>query len=115
MSTPHPFNAQDVLAAIAVMAAITLALRALPFVAAKWLQRHAWVAHLGRFLPLAIMVLLLLHTLAGMARTHALGPWPEAVSAALVLVVQWRGRNALWSMLLGTACYVCLRNLGAWA
>ena len=57
------------LGVIAVMAVITYALRALPFVASRWLQRHDVVRRLGRFLPLAIMTLLLLHAIVGAART----------------------------------------------
>lgn len=101
------------LGAIAVMALITFALRALPFVASRWLQSHAIVRRLGRFLPLAIMTLLLLHTLVGSAREHASGPWPELLCAGLAAGLQWRSRNPLLSILAGTGLYVLLRNLGA--
>lgn len=101
------------LGAIAVMALITFALRALPFVASRWLQSHAIVRRLGRFLPLAIMTLLLLHTVVGSAREHASGPWPELLSAGLAAGLQWRSRNPLLSILAGTGLYVLLRNLGA--
>lgn len=101
------------LGAIAVMALITFALRALPFVASRWLQSHAIVRRLGRFLPLAIMTLLLLHTLVGSAREHAAGPWPELLCAGLAAGLQWRSRNPLLSILAGTGLYVLLRNLGA--
>jgi len=101
------------LGAIAVMALITFALRALPFVASRWLQSHAIVRRLGRFLPLAIMVLLLLHAIVGAAGEHASGPWPELLSAGLAAGLQWRSRNPLLSILAGTGLYVLLRNLGA--
>ena len=102
-----------VLGAIAVMALITFALRALPFVASRWLQSHPMVRRLGRFLPLAIMTLLLLHTLVGSAREHASGLWPELLCAGLAAGLQWRSRNPLLSILAGTGLYVLLRNLGA--
>ena len=101
------------IAVIALMALITFALRALPFVASRWLQSHAIVRRLGRFLPLAIMTLLLLHTLVGSAREHASGPWPELLCAGLAAGLQWRSRNPLLSILAGTGLYVLLRNLGA--
>lgn len=101
------------LGAIAAMALITFALRALPFVASRWLQSHAIVRRLGRFLPLAIMTLLLLHTVVGSAREHASGPWPELLCAGLAAGLQWRSRNPLLSILAGTGLYVLLRNLGA--
>lgn len=96
---------------IAAMALVTWALRALPFVAAQWLQKNPLVERLGEFLPLAIMTLLVLHSAAGSAQQHKLGPWPELVAVALVVVLQWRSRNALLSIVLGTGAYVLMRNL----
>lgn len=96
---------------IVAMALVTWALRALPFVAAQWLQKNAIVERLGEFLPLAIMTLLVLHSAAGSAQQHKLGPWPELVAVALVVALQWRSRNALLSIVLGTTAYVLMRNL----
>ena len=47
-----------VIGVIAAMGLVTFALRALPFVAAQWLNKHPIVQRLGQFLPLAIMTLL---------------------------------------------------------
>ena len=99
-----------VLGVIGAMALVTFALRALPFVAAQWLARHALVQRIGQFLPLAIMVLLLVHSVVGAAREHASGPWPELLAVAIVVVLQWRSRNPLLSILAGTLVYVLLRN-----
>jgi branched-subunit amino acid transport protein AzlD len=98
------------LQALAVMGLVTFGLRALPFVAAQWLERHQEVRALGRFLPLAIMALLVLHSGVGAARGHA--PLPEALAIGLVAALQWWGRNALVSILTSTALYVWLRNYG---
>ena len=95
---------------IVAMGLTTFALRALPFVAAQWLQKHTVVQRLGEFLPLAIMTLLVVHSAVGSALTHDAGPWPELAAVALVVVVQWRSRNALLSIVLGTGLYVLLRN-----
>ena len=100
------------LGVIVAMALITFALRALPFVASRWLQRHDVVRRLGNFLPLAIMTLLLLHAVVGSAREHAGGPWPELLCSGLAMLLQWRSRNPLLSIVAGTALYVLLRNLG---
>ena len=105
-------NSIYVVSVIVAMAAVTFALRALPFVAAQWLQKHSVVQRLGEFLPLAIMTLLVVHSAAGSAQQHAGGPWPELAAVALTAAVQWRGRNALLSIALGTALYVVLRNVG---
>jgi branched-subunit amino acid transport protein AzlD len=94
------------------MAAVTFSLRALPFLAAKFLQKSQMVQRLGRFLPLAIMSLLLVHTLVGNARQNPAGPWAELAAVSLVLGLQWWRRQPLLSILVGTALYVLLRNLG---
>ena len=99
-------------AAIAAAAAVTFGLRALPFLAARWLRAHPAVQRLGRFLPLAIMTILLLHALAGAAGSHPGGPWPELAAAALAIGLQWTWRQPLPSILAATALYVLLRNFG---
>ena len=107
MNTIHPGYA---MAALLAMAAVTFGLRALPFLAAKFLQKHPLVQQLGRFLPLAIMTLLLLHTLVGSARDNPQGPWAELAAVACVMALQWWRKHALLSILAGTALYVLLRN-----
>ncbi|MBP8215225.1 MAG: AzlD domain-containing protein [Propionivibrio sp.] len=103
-----------VIGVIAAMGLVTFALRGLPFVAAQWLNKHPIVQRLGAFLPLAIMTLLTVHSAAGSAREHPVGPWPELAAIALVAILQWRTRNALLSILLGTGAYVLMRNLNLW-
>lgn len=103
-------DASDAAAAIGAAAAVTFGLRALPFLAARRLRAQPTVQRLGRFLPLAIMTLLLLHALAGAARTHTDGPWPELAAAALAIGMQWRLRQPLTAILAATALYVLLRN-----
>ena len=98
------------------MAAVTAAERALPFVASQWLSRQRWVRDLGKFLPLAIMVLLVVHAAMGAAdgRSHeaffgAL-PVPEILSIALTFALQWFFKNALVAIFSGTALYVLMIN-----
>ncbi|HLU80330.1 MAG TPA: AzlD domain-containing protein [Burkholderiaceae bacterium] len=98
------------LAAIGAMGVVTFALRALPFLSARLLRRSAVVQHLGRFLPLAIMTLLLVHSASASAREHPTGPWPELLAIAVTAGLQWRTRNPLLSIVGGTALYVMLRN-----
>ncbi|NCN97240.1 MAG: AzlD domain-containing protein, partial [Rhodoferax sp.] len=87
------------LGVLAAMAAVTFGLRALPFLAARFLQSHPLVQRLGRFLPLAIMTLLLVHTLVGSARENPSGPWAELAAVATVVALQrWR-RQPLLSIL----------------
>ena len=98
------------LGAIAAMGVVTFALRATPFVASQWLKKHPMVQRLGHFLPLAIMTLLLIHSALGSIKQNPAGPWAELVAVALVGVLQWRSKNALLSILIGTGVYVLLRN-----
>ena len=99
-----------VIGVIAAMGLVTFALRALPFVAAQWLNKHPIVQRLGQFLPLAIMTLLLVHSAVGNAATDPAAPWPELVAVALVVGLQWWQRNALLSIVLGVCAYVAMRN-----
>lgn len=65
------------LGVMAVLAGVTFGLRALPFLPAKFLHKHPMVQQLGRFLPLAIMTLLLVHMLVGNARDNPMGHGPN--------------------------------------
>lgn len=105
-------DAGYVIAVIAAMGLVTFALRALPFLAAQWLEHHPIVQGLGRFLPLAIMTLLLVNTGVGAAATHPGPPWPEGLAVAIVVLLQWYRRHALLSILIGTGAYVLIRNAG---
>jgi len=100
-----------VVGAIVAMGLVTFALRATPFMGAQWLERSPLAKRLGEFLPLAIMTLLTVHSMVGNALDDKRGPWPELLSIAIVVILQWRKRNALLSILVGTAIYVLLRNL----
>lgn len=104
-------DADYVLIVIVLMGAVTAALRALPFVAGHWLRRHAVVQKLGDSLPLSIMVLLLVDTVAGQAHSHPGLPWQELLAVVLVITLQWRTRQTLLSIVAGTALYMVLRAL----
>lgn len=96
--------------AIAIMTAITVLLRALPFLGAPWLRRFPLVMQLGRFLPSAIMTLLLLDTLRGSMADNPAGSWQELVAIAVAIVLQGRTRQPLLSILAATVLYVVFRN-----
>lgn len=97
--------------AIVVMTVITVLLRALPFLGAPWLRRFPLVMQLGRFLPSAIMTLLLLDTLRGNMAGNPAGAWQELVAIAVAIVLQGRTRQPLLSIFAATALYVVFRNL----
>ncbi|MEY5027807.1 MAG: hypothetical protein RLZ63_122 [Pseudomonadota bacterium] len=103
-------NQSHALWALLIMGAITFALRGLPFVAARWLQSHPLIERMGRFLPLAIMALLLAHAIRGASQSHSGAPWPELAAVVLTIALQWRLKHPLLSLLAGTALYVWLLN-----
>jgi branched-subunit amino acid transport protein AzlD len=103
-------NQNHALWALLIMGAITFALRGLPFVAARWLQSHPMIEQMGRFLPLAIMTLLLAHAIRVGSQSHSGAPWPELMAVALTLGLQWRLKHPLLSLLAGTTLYVWILN-----
>ena len=92
---------------IAVRAAVTLLLRALPFLVLRK-RTPAYISYLGRVLPPAIIGMLVIYCLKDI--TPAVRPFglPELAAAACVVGMQvWR-RSALISILSGTAVYMLL-------
>lgn len=92
------------------MGLVSAAERMLPFVASRFLLRQRWVRIVGDFLPLAIMVLLVVHSATGAALSHAGLPVPEVAAILVTFILQWFLRNPLLSIFCGTACYVVLLN-----
>lgn len=101
--------------AIAGMAAVTVLLRAVPFLGAQWLKRHPVVERLGRFLPPAIMTLLLLHSLQGSAAANQADAWQELAAISVAIALQLYLRHALSSILAATLLYVAFRNVALFA
>jgi branched-subunit amino acid transport protein AzlD len=95
-------------AASLTMFAVTFALRSLPFAALKRLRGSALIGFLSSHLPAGIMVILAVYTLRAVSLAEAPHGVPEAVAiAATVALHLWR-RNAVLSILGGTALYVLL-------
>ncbi len=98
------------IATIAIIALITFALRALPFIAGTFLQRWPMMRFLAQFLPPAIMLLLVMHTTLGLTRTHDRGVMVELLSVVVVVVLHLWCNNALLSILCGTGLYLAVLN-----
>ncbi|WP_433475119.1 branched-chain amino acid transporter permease [Spirillospora sp. CA-142024] len=96
-------------AAIIVAAAVTWALRALPFAALAPLRASGIVQYLNTRMPAGVMVILVVYCLRDLPlpRPEALAP-PAALAATIALHL-WR-RNALLSILGGTALHVVLAS-----
>ena len=94
--------------AIAVMAGVTLLLRVLPFLIFGEKKTPAYVDFLGKYLPYAIMGMLVVYCLKGISFVSAPFGIPELVSVFLVAALYVWKRNTLLSIVGGTACYMLL-------
>lgn len=95
-----------VVLAIAAMGVVTFLIRALPFLAARWLINSPVVRRVGVFLPPAIMTLLLIHSVRDLGSQSADHTLPTVVAVLVVLVFQAYKRQPLLSITAGTVLYV---------
>ena len=94
---------------IAVIALVTLGLRALPFlVFGEHRRTPPLIAYLGKVLPFAIMGMLVVYCLKDVELTTAPFGIPEAIGVAAVALLHIWKRNTLLSIGLGTLCYMLL-------
>lgn len=95
------------LALILIMAALTAALRFLPFVMfSKGTPKT--IVYLGNLLPNAIMAMLVVYCLKNVSFTASSHGIPEALAVLLVAVLHKWKHNMLLSILGGTAAYMLL-------
>ena len=93
------------LALILIMAALTAALRFLPFVMfSKGTPKT--IVYLGNLLPNAIMAMLVVYCLKNVSFTASSHGIPEALAVFLVAVLHKWKHNMLLSILGGTAAYM---------
>ena len=95
---------------VAVMSAVTVLLRAAPFLIFKN-KAPAYVLYLGRVLPAAIIGMLVIYCLKDVQLLSAPVGAPELIAGLLVVGLHAWKRNILLSILAGTACYMLLTNL----
>lgn len=99
-------------ALVAVIAAVTMELRFLPFIIfGGGRPTPRYIIYLARVLPCAIMAMLVVYCLRGadpLGPTHAL---PELLAGAAVVGLQWWRRNTLLSIAAGTVFYMVLVQL----
>lgn len=108
-------TATYILTAVAVAAACTFALRALPFFAfAGERKMPVWLEKLGQTLPAAIMAVLIVYCLkdAGDDLIHVGIPKFIAV-AAVAASYKWK-HSTLLSIVLGTGVYMLLLLADSW-
>jgi len=92
---------------VAVMAAVTMLLRFLPFLVFRK-KTPPYIAYLGEVLPAAIIGMLVVYCLKDTAVTKPPFGAPELIAGLAVVGLQaWR-RSSLLSILGGTAIYMIL-------
>ena len=92
---------------VAVMAAVTILLRFLPFLVFRN-ETPPYVSYLGKVLPPAIIGMLVIYCLKDVTPLAQPFGIPELLAVACVVAVQaWR-RNSLISILTGTVFYMVL-------
>lgn len=97
--------------AVLAMAAVTYLLRAVPFLFFGRREPPAIVSYVARYMPPVIMTILALNSFKGLRLDRAPYGIPELVSAAVVAGLQTWKRNALLSIIGGTALYMALIRL----
>lgn len=97
--------------AVFAMGAVTYFLRALPFLFFGRREPPALVAYIARYMPPVIMTILVLNSFKGLKLDRAPYGLPELGAALVVAALQAWKRNALLSIVGGTALYMTLIRL----
>lgn len=97
---------------VAVVAAVTAALRFLPFLIFREGKKlPQWLTYLGKVLPYAIMGMLVVYCLKSIDLTAAPFGIPELLGCAAVALLHIWKRNTLLSIGAGTVFYMVLVQL----
>ncbi|MFD6894605.1 branched-chain amino acid transporter permease [Rhodococcus sp. NPDC060086] len=96
-------DAGYVLGALLVMFAVTVALRAAPFLALSGLKNSAVVDFLGRTMPVGVMIILVMYTLRDVGATTWL---PATIGLCGTIAMHLWRRNAALSTVVGTGLYL---------
>lgn len=99
------------LGVIALLLAVTLLTRGLPFFLGAWVGRHRLFIMLADRLPVAIFVLLLAYYMKAVAHVspgyHIV--W-QFIALAVTLGLQWRYGKSVLSLCAGTALFLFLQQ-----
>ena len=99
------------LALLAITFVIDFTLRALPFKILEPLRDSRFVSDMAVWMPPGIMLILVLSTLSQGAQAAGGRWWAALVAAGVTVAVHLlSGRKLLWSVGIGTVCYVALLN-----
>jgi branched-subunit amino acid transport protein AzlD len=97
--------------AIVIMAAITLFLRVFPFLVFGKRETPPFIRYLGKYLPFAIMGMLVVYCLKGVTLISYPHGIPELIAIAVVALLHVWKRNTLLSIVCGVVSYMLLVQL----
>lgn len=98
------------LALVSVMAFALLFLRVFPFLVFRGTETPMLVEYLGKYLPYAIMGMMVVYCLK---ETKIMGPFhgiPELIAMFVTVAMQLWKKNSLLAIVFGTGTYVILVN-----
>lgn len=98
------------LAILAIVFVIDFTLRALPFKILEPLRDSRFVENMAVWMPPGIMLILVLSTLSQGAQAAGGRWWAALATGVTVAVHLLSGRKLLWSVGIGTLCYIALLN-----
>ena len=99
------------LAILVIVFVIDFTLRALPFKILEPLRDSRFVSDMAAWMPPGIMLILVMSTLVDNAHAAGDRSWAALVAAGVTVAVHLlSGRRLLWSVGIGTVCYVALLN-----
>ncbi len=101
-------NTMYPIAVIGVIAVVTWALRAFPFLLFGNRPLPKVIRYLGKALPPAIMTVLVIYCLRDISFSQSPFGIPELAACALVVILQVVRRNMYLSIIAGTVCYMIL-------
>lgn len=106
-----PLTLTYMLAILAVVFIIDFSLRALPFKILEPLRDSSFVSDMAVWMPPGIMAILVASTLTHNAQDAGQQWWAALAATCVTVAVHvLSGRRLLWSVGLGTLCYVALLN-----
>lgn len=104
-------NDKQVLISIAIMSAVTILLRFLPFLVFSGKTTPKVISYLGKVLPYAMMGMLVVYCLKDISFTSVGGFVPEIIAGTVVVISYVIKKNSLISIISGTVCYMLLVQL----
>ena len=108
MTGNAPLSGGSLYLTIAVIALVTALLRFAPFLLLSGKKTPKTVLYLGEVLPYAVMGMLVVYCLKGMNFASFGGFLPEILSSCVVVGSYLLRRSTLFSILIGTVCYMLL-------